>query len=342
MPILHVDMRRRTLLTQVLLANLILIVVATVAAAIATNPDLDFGEDSAAGIVLGLAIAFTVVVNVFMLTRRFEPLERLADEMERADLSLPGANVTASTDRSTPEEVQRLEGAFRRMLDRLDAERRRTSSAALEAQEQERARVARDLHDEVNQSLTGLLLRLEALRGKAPPELAADLSETKALANQAMGELLALARQLRPTALDDLGLKAALASHVDGVGRQSEILTSFKSEGDFHSLSPDVQIVVYRVGQEAIANAVRHSGSKAIRVRLHRQGPRVELTVSDDGRGFSFEQASGGLGLAGMRERALLVGGELRVESRPELGTRVTLTVSSPKPPLEVETETQP
>ena len=341
MPILQIDMRRRTLLTQVLLANLILVVVATVAAAIATNPDFDFGEDSAAGIVLGLAIALTVVVNVFMLTRRFEPLERLADEMERADLSLPGANVTASSDRSTPEEVRRLEGAFRRMLDRLDAERRRTSSAALEAQEQERARVARDLHDEVNQSLTGLLLRLEAVRGKAPPELAADLSETKALANQAMGELLALARQLRPTALDDLGLKAALASHVDGVGRQSEIGTSFESEGDFHSLSPDVQIVVYRVGQEAIANAVRHSGSKAIRVRLRRQGPRVELTVSDDGRGFSFEQASGGLGLAGMRERALLVEGELQIESRPELGTRVRLTVTSPESPLGVETETQ-
>jgi two-component system sensor histidine kinase UhpB len=96
-----------------------------------------------------------------------------------------------------------------RMLRRLEAERRRTSSAALRAQEEERTRVARDLHDEVNQALTGVLLRLEAARERAPAELKPELAQTRALANQAMEELLSLARQLRPTALDDLGLKAA-------------------------------------------------------------------------------------------------------------------------------------
>ena len=153
-----------------------------------------------------------------MLQRRFRPLERLVDEMERADLSRPGANLERRAAGGGPEEVERLHQAFRRMLERLEAERRRASSAALPAQEEERARVARDLHDEVNQSLTGLLLRLEAARAQAQPELARELAETKALANQAMEELLALARQLRPTALDDLGLKAALAGHVDDLG----------------------------------------------------------------------------------------------------------------------------
>ena len=113
------------------------------------------------------------------------------------------------------EEVERIELAFLRMMRRLEAERRRAGSAALRAQEEERARVARDLHDEVNQSLTGLLLRLEAVREAAPPELEAELAETKALANQAMRELLSLARQLRPTALDDLGLAAAIAGQVE-------------------------------------------------------------------------------------------------------------------------------
>ena len=124
------------------------------------------------------------------------------------------------TDPGGPEEVARLHRAFTRMLERLEAERRRASSAALEAQEEERARVARDLHDEVNQSLTGLLLRLEAAREKAPPELAAELAEIRTLANRAMQELLTLARQLRPTALDDLGLEAALAGNVREISRQ--------------------------------------------------------------------------------------------------------------------------
>ncbi len=151
-----------------------------VTATIATNPDLNLGEKPQAAVVLGLAVALTILVNVLMLQRRFRPLERLVDEMERADLSQPGANLRREEDARGPEEVQRLQNAFHRMLERLEAERRRVSSIALHAQEEERARVARDLHDEVNQSLTGLLLRLEAVRVQAPVGLAAELAETKA------------------------------------------------------------------------------------------------------------------------------------------------------------------
>jgi two-component system sensor histidine kinase UhpB len=325
-------MRRKNLLTQVLVANLLLMVAAVVAAGVAGNPSLDLGERPQLALVLGLAVALTILVNVIMLQRRFRPLERLVDEMERADLSRPGANLRRAVDgRSDPEEVTRLQLAFRRMLERLEAERRRTSSAALAAQEEERARVARDLHDEVNQSLTALLLRLEAARVKAPVELAHELADTKALANQAMKELLMLARQLRPAALDDLGLKAALAGHVKELGRQGKIRTSFEARGDFSALPSDVQLVVYRVAQEALSNAARHSGAEAVRIRLLRkqsgEDDRVELTVGDDGSGFTFDQAARGLGIAGMRERALLVGGDVEVESRPNVGTRVSLTV---------------
>jgi two-component system, NarL family, sensor histidine kinase UhpB len=319
-------MRRGTLLVQVLAANLLLITIATIAAALVAGPG-DLDEDSGAGIVLAFAVALTVLVNVFMLARRFRPLEQLADEMERADLSRPRADIAAAEDTSGPEEVRRLQRSFRRMLERLEAERRRSASAALEAQEQERTRVARDLHDEVNQSLTGLVLRLEAVRAKAPPELADEIAETRSLANQAMEELVALARQLRPTALDDLGLKAALAGATDELGRQSGIATSFGATGDFSEIPGEVQLVVYRVGQEALANAARHSGADSIVVRLARQDDRVELRVSDDGRGFAFDEAGGGLGIEGMRERALLVGGELEIQSRPGVGTKVSLVV---------------
>ncbi|HEX8752570.1 MAG TPA: sensor histidine kinase [Solirubrobacterales bacterium] len=280
-----------------------------------------------AAIVLALAVV-ALATALLRLRRRFAPLEQLIEDMEKVDLGRPGSALPSSIDGiAETEEVARLELAFLRMLRRLEAERRRAGSAALRAQEEERARVARDLHDEVNQSLTGLLLRLEALREAAPPELEPELAETKALANQAMRELLSLARQLRPTALDDLGLAAALAGQVEQLAR-GDLDAQVSVEGDFSDLGDDAQLVVYRVAQEALSNAARHSGAERIRVRLARQaGGGVDLEVTDDGRGFAFEASERGLGIAGMRERALLVGGELTIESRPGHGTTVRLTV---------------
>jgi two-component system sensor histidine kinase UhpB len=323
-------MRRNSLLTQVLLVNLLLIATAVVAAVIASSPNSDLRDTGAAGLVLGFALALTVTVNVFLLSRRTEPLERLADEMEQADLSRPRHKEIVPV--GGAEEIQRLDRAFHEMIERLELERRLGSSAALEAQERERARVARDLHDEVNQALTALVLRIEALRTQAPPELAADLAETSAVASQAMEELLALARQLRPTALDDLGLKAALAGLVEEVDRRDSLTAVFESEetaGYFYEMPDELQLVAYRVAQEALSNAVRHSGAEHVRVRMMLTADGFELRISDDGRGFDPGTIEGGLGLAGMRERALLVGADLYVDSRPGLGTRVRLLVAA-------------
>jgi two-component system sensor histidine kinase UhpB len=276
------------------------------------------------------ALAGLVVVLAFALIRlrrRFAPLEDLVEEMEKVDLSRPGPLLPDSIDGvGETEEVERIELAFLRMIRRLEAERRRAGSAALRAQEEERARVARDLHDEVNQSLTGLLLRLEAVREAAPPELEPELAETRTLANQAMRELLSLARQLRPTALDDLGLAAAIAGQVEQLER-SGLTAELTTEGDFSDLDDDVQLVVYRVAQEALTNAARHSEAQRIAVTLRRSGDAVELEVGDDGRGFAFEQSERGLGIGGMRERALLIGAALTIESRPGHGTTVRLSV---------------
>jgi two-component system sensor histidine kinase UhpB len=279
-------------------------------------------------VIVALAVLAAVLAVVLLrLRRRFAPLESLIEEMEKVDLSRPGPVLPASIDGvGETAEVERLELAFLRMMRRLEAERLRAGSAALRAQEQERARVARDLHDEVNQSLTGLLLRLEAVREEAPPELKAELDATKAVANQAMLELLSLARQLRPTALDDLGLAAAIAGQVEQIGA-ARVVTELNADGDFSDLDDDVQLVVYRVAQEALSNTTRHSGATRIAVTLKRTDNGVELEVADDGDGFPFEQSERGLGIAGMRERALLVGGELTIESRPGQGTTVRLSV---------------
>jgi two-component system sensor histidine kinase UhpB len=288
----------------------------------------DVDEMTTAVIAVLSAALIGLVVNLAMTRRRLAPLERLIEEMEKVDLSRPGPVLPRSIDGvGETEEVARIELAFLRMMERLEAERRRAGSAALAAQEEERARIARDLHDEVNQSLTGLLLRLEAARAAAPPELEPELAETKGLANQAMRELLSLARQLRPTALDDLGLAAAIAGQMEQIGR-SEIEADFKAEGQLNNLDGDAQLVVYRVAQEALSNAVRHSDAGQVSVALlRRDDGGVVLDVTDDGRGFAFDDSEGGLGIAGMRERALLIGGELTIESRPGHGTTVHLTV---------------
>ena len=317
-------MRRGTLLTQVLLVNLLLIAAAVIAASIASNPDNSLRDSASIGLVLGFALAATVAVNIWLLSRRFEPLQRLVTEMQTADLSKPPEPPAVT---EGPVEVVSLERSFHAMLERLEAERRGAANAALSAQERERERIARDLHDEVNQALTALLLRLAAVRRQAPdPEVAAELAEIGSLISRAMSELLDLARGLRPTTLDDLGLKAALATLVEEVEREAGIAAGFEAEGELDGVPDDVQLVTYRVAQEAVTNVIQHADAGHLRVRLIGAADgAIELRVSDDGTGYAGGRSNERLGIAGMRERALLCGGELTVESEPGAGTRVTL-----------------
>jgi len=318
--------RRRTLFTQVLALNASLVCLAALLAATLAGLELD--ETARVVTVIVSAAALSLIVNLAVLRRRFTPLENLIEDMEKVDLARPGSNLPPSIDgKAETEEVERIELAFLRMMRRLEAERRRAGSAALRAQEEERARVARDLHDEVNQSLTGVLLHLEAARATAPPELEAELDQTKSAANQAMSELLTLARQLRPSALDDLGLRAAVEGLTESFDA-GDIEISFDADGDFSTLPEDIQLVVYRVAQEALSNAARHSAASHIDVQLARRNGEVSLEVRDDGSGFAFAEAERGLGLAGMRERSLLVDGDLNIESRPGNGTTVRLRVA--------------
>jgi two-component system, NarL family, sensor histidine kinase UhpB len=146
--------------------------------------------------------------------------------------------------------------------------------------------------------------------------------------NQAMNELLQLARQLRPTALDDHGLLPAMASQVRRFAAQTGIKADLSATGESSELQPDEEIAIFRIAQEALANIARHAEASSVEVDLRaEQGGGVQLTVRDDGRGFETDRPTRGLGLGGMAERARLVGGELTIESRPGAGTQLCLRV---------------
>jgi two-component system sensor histidine kinase UhpB len=294
-------MRSRTLLTQVLAVNTALVAVFSV-----------------------------VLLNSLLLRRRLAPIDHLVETMSRVDLMTPGMRAEAPP--RAAKEVKTLAADFNRMLERLEHERREAGRAVLRAQEQERSRLAQDLHDEVNQALTAILLRLEATTSDAPVHLIAELRETKLLVTQAMEELLHLARQLRPTALDDHGLVPALASQITAFGDRTGIRTGFvRPDGALPKLSDEEQLVIYRVTQESLSNIAQHAEAGRVDVELCTVG-RTILRVRDDGRGFHSVPGRNGrsrLGLSGMRERALLVGGQLNIFSEPGEGTTIELTMGA-------------
>ncbi|HEU4701158.1 MAG TPA: sensor histidine kinase [Conexibacter sp.] len=222
-------------------------------------------------------------------------------------------------------DLEREHASVEQLRTRMAAERRAAGAAAIRAQEQERQRLAQDLHDEVNQALTAILLRLEATIQEAPAELQEELRDTKRLAGQAMEELLRLARRLRPAVLDDHGLMPALHTQVRDFTEQTGIRATFHPQGAPTRLSAEQQLAIYRVTQEGLSNIAQHASAQRVRVELSFVG-RTVLRISDDGSGFT-RRKSDRLGMEGMRERALLAGGHLSIWSEEGAGTRVELTI---------------
>lgn len=283
------------------------------------------GERRTELILLMIAIAFVLSLNIFLLRRQFAPLENLMETMDGIDLSQPGSRAEISL--TATEDVADLVDSFNKMIERLEVERLAKVQATVEAQEAERARVARDLHDEANQALTAVILRLQAAVEDAPPELATQIDEARELAGQAMEELLQVVRRLRPTTLD-LGLRNALSAQIQEFGDLSGIEATFSFEGDHHRrLDNDRELAIYRVVQEALSNIVQHADASSVDVKLSLDDP-VVLTVRDDGCGFDPTTPTERFGVVGMRERAMLADGLLEVESSPGAGTILRMELS--------------
>jgi PAS domain S-box-containing protein len=207
------------------------------------------------------------------------------------------------------------------------------------AQEEERRRIARDIHDQVGQQMTALRMHLEALRGRAEqdPALWGQIERTQGLAEELDQSIDFLAWQLRPSTLDHLGLAASLQGLVRGWAERFGIVAEFETSAPDLRLAPDVETNLYRIVQEALHNVVKHAHAGSVSVLLSCPDHHAVLVIEDDGRGFdaanlATPQGVSGFGLISMRQRAALAGGELEVDSTPGTGTSIFVRVPLPVP----------
>ncbi len=198
----------------------------------------------------------------------------------------------------------------------------------LMAAERERARWARELHDSVLQGMgSRRLLLSSALKSGDPERLATAVEEGLREVGRDIDDLRGLITELRPATLDQLGLVAALEDLAERIRHSSEFELATDLQIDAERLDPELETVVYRLAQEALTNVVKHAAAGRVELRIQGGEGRLDVLVSDDGRGFDSAGRHGGFGLSGMRERVELVGGELQIESRPGSGTRVMASV---------------
>jgi two-component system, NarL family, sensor histidine kinase UhpB len=305
---------------RIFLVNSTILAAATVALAF-SPATVSFPIALAEGIVLTLGLIAILLVNLLLVRRSFAPLERLTRLMRSVDLLRPGQRV----DVTGPEEVRELGAVFNEMLARLERERHQSGWDALKAQEEERKRVAQELHDEIGQALTAVMLQIGRLAKKAPPDLSDELHEALETTRASLDDVRRIAKQLRPEALDDLGLVPALNALVATFADRTGLRINARLPQGVPALGAEAELVVFRVAQESLTNAARHAETSRVELALECTAPEVVLRVRDYGRGL--DGALLGSGIRGMRERALLVAGDLTIDSPAGGGTEVTLTL---------------
>jgi two-component system, NarL family, sensor histidine kinase UhpB len=267
------------------------------------------------------ALVVTLVANAVLLRRALSPLERLAQRMELVDLLRPGQRLQVLRN----DEISRVVIAFNRMLDRLERERRESGRRVLAAQEAERVGIARDLHDEVGQVLTGVLLHLDAIAQRAPAQRD-EIDEAKQSVRRALDEVRRISSELRPEMLEHLGLVSALTELTRAFSRASGIQVDRQFDHALPELAPDVELAVYRIAQEGLTNVARHARATRVQVVLEGGVDSLLLRVVDNGRGVASKPEEHG-GLRSMRERALLIGAALAIKEATPSGVEVRLEV---------------
>jgi two-component system sensor histidine kinase UhpB len=313
----------RSLLWQLFAADA-LVLVAALAVLVFAPIRVSTGVVLREVLILSAGLTVILALNLLLLRRALAPLRLLTDVIGTIDPRRPGRRLPVSEARTA--EVAALAGAFNAMLDRLETERRESARRALAAQEDERLRIAREMHDELGQTLTALTIQAERAVEAGERVRREDLERLVQTAHKGLDDVRRIGRELRPEALDDLGLGNAVIALCRRTATQSGLRVAHHL-GTLPPLRPEVELVVYRVAQEALTNALRHASASRADVSLAVDGDALELVVADDGVGLPEELPDDTAGLSGMRERALLVGGRLSLRSRSRGGTEVHLRI---------------
>ncbi|MEJ2865371.1 HAMP domain-containing sensor histidine kinase [Actinomycetospora flava] len=269
--------------------------------------------------VLTVGAGLMLGVNALMLRVTLRPLDGLTALMERVDLLRPGERLEVSPNG----DVGHLLHTFNEMLDRLEAERGESSAQALAAQEGERQRIAQELHDEIGQSLTAVLLGLKRTVDRAPGDLRDELRTVQELIRASLDEVRHVARRLRPGVLDDLGLVSAMNALATDFTEATGLSVTRRLDQGLPALTREAELVLYRVAQEGLTNIARHANAGRVELSLNNQGGGVVLRIADDGQGLRGTLE--GAGIRGMRERAILVNATLTVGSAATEGTEIRL-----------------
>jgi two-component system sensor histidine kinase UhpB len=311
-----------TLLRRIFVANAAIFALAAVALVV-SPATVSFPVAAAEAAVVVVGLVAMLALNFVVLRRTLRPLACLTGVMGDVDLLRPGQRIAVE---GGDAEVDQLAAAFNVMVARLERERHDSARRAVGAAEEERRRVARELHDEVGQTLTAVMLELDVVSRESSDR--ARLGAARESVRRALEEVRAIARALRPHALDDLGLASALRALAIDVSRTGSVKVERAIDSGVGPLSEEQELAIYRVGQEAMTNALRHAKAHSIVLALAAEGSQIVLRVRDDGHGFAPDAHTGGLGLRMMQERAVLAGGVLTLSSSPGQGTEVALRIA--------------
>nr|BBH95270.1 hypothetical protein KTA_34690 [Thermogemmatispora argillosa] len=269
----------------------------------------------------------SVALNFLLLQIAFRPLMDLGKVMSRVQ---KGERSLRAPLTGLDPQADQLAATFNVMLEAIDEASRLRSTQIINAQEQERKRIARELHDETSQMLTSLLISLAILeKSVTSPEARERIADTRNLAHQTLRAIRNLSIDLRPSALDDLGLLPALRWYIKEYQQKCSIEVEFSATGFKGRLPAEMETVLYRIVQEALTNTARHANATRVSIVLREEEGAVYATISDNGCGFDVEALmktpgqERGLGLAGMQERAVLLDGTLEIKSRPGEGTTI-------------------
>jgi two-component system sensor histidine kinase UhpB len=275
--------------------------------------------------VLIATLCLVTLLNVFLVRRVVVPLQKLTTLARRVDPTTPGMRFPGA---SAPSEAGELALTFNEMLQRLEQERADSARSVLAAHESERLRVAQELHDEVGQTLTAVLLQLGRAQAQLGEKLEPVIGEAQEAVRRSLDDVRRIASELRPETLAELGLASALTALGDSFSRRTGIALTPHIPRELASLNAETELAVYRVAQEALTNIARHSGAGRADLTLAEDGGHVLLSVRDYGRGLGDGQRIGGNGIRGMRERAAAIGGTLMIGRAPQgPGSQVTLDV---------------